>query len=128
MEHEEAHPQIERGDPGTQSTDLPVFFLDLGEKRLGEAHEVAFGQLDLVAHLEPKHGLLRRELDRGAGRIWPAWELVDLKLALGEQERVAQHADLVQRIAILPVARAPDPGPTVDEHVSSHERAGPVLA
>src|SRR5881409_485557 len=79
----------------------PELLFKLGEKGFGEALEIGGAEPDLVAPFELQHGLLRGELDSRNGRIRPPWEPVDLQLAPVEQDRIAQDADLVQRVAVL---------------------------
>src|SRR5436309_15085624 len=97
----------------TSTANLQVFLLDLSEESFGEPHEASFSQLDLVAHLELQHRLLWHELYPRDRRVRPTRKLVDLQLPLVEQDRVAQDADLVQRIAVL----ALDSREPVHEHV-----------
>src|SRR6267143_2102531 len=95
----------------------PEPFLKLGEKGLGEAHEVGLAHPDLVARLELQDGLLRREAHSRTGGVRPTGQLVDLQLAPVEQHRVAKDADLIQRIAVF----ALDAGEPMHEHVVQEE-------
>src|SRR5204863_8873369 len=90
---------------------------ELGEKRGGEPREAGLAQLDLVPVSELQEGLFWRERQRRDGRLRPSWKPFDLQLSAVEEDRVAQDADLVQRIAVLSL----DAGEPVHEHVVQKE-------
>src|SRR5216110_21838 len=117
--------QVEDGPPcgvgdgreDTRHEVSPEPLLELREERGGEPREVGLAQLDLVPVSELQEGLLGRESQGRDGRLRPSREPVDLQLSAIEEDRVAQDADLVQRIAVLSL----DAGEPVDEHVVQKE-------
>src|SRR5207249_7511391 len=66
---------------------------------------------------ELQEGLFWRECQRRDGRLRPSREPFDLQLSAVEEDRVAQDADLVQRITVLSL----DAGEPVHEHVVQKE-------
>src|SRR5207249_7207523 len=117
--------QVEDGPPGgvrdgredARHEVSPEPLLELGEKRGGEPREVGLAQLDLVPVSELQEGLFWRECQRRDGRLRPSREPFDLQLSAVEEDRVAQDADLVQRITVLSL----DAGEPVHEHVVQKE-------